>query len=474
MLRFIVNGAPVALDKGPETVALDAVRGDLGLTGTKEACREGDCGACAVLVGELREGRVRYRAVCSCLLPLGDLEGRHLVTIEGLNGEALSPVQRALVDGGGIQCGFCTPGLVVALTGYLLEAPAIDPAGAELGVAGNLCRCTGYAGIRRAVALLATALPDIGRVGPERVRRLIALGVLPGYFDDVPRRLIAIERKKGTAGTTETRGAVPVGGGTDLFSQKKADLRGKPLRFLLREEAFRGIAREGDRLEIGAATTAAELMESEETASLCPELRAHLELFASPLVRGRATVGGNLANASPIGDLAIILLALGATLVLERDGARRTLPIEGLWLGYKKLALGPGELITRIAIPIPEAGARFRFEKVSRRRMLDIAGVNSALAIAERDGAISAARLSAGGVAPIPLLLAGTSRALVGRPIREETVRAAVEGAISEVAPIDDVRGSAAYKRTLLGRLVRGHFAALYPERVRPLHGEAP
>lgn len=468
MARFLLNDRPAALDLPPETVALDAIRGALGLAGTKEACREGDCGACAVLLGEPVDGGVRYRAACSCLLPLGDVEGRHLVTIEGLDGDGLSPVQRALVDGGGIQCGFCTPGLVVALTGYLLEAPAIDPGSAELAVAGNLCRCTGYAGIRRAVALLAAALPDVGPAGPLRVERLIGLGVLPEHFGKAAERLSEM-RGKGTGGTGATRGTVAIGGGTDLFSQKKIDLRHRPMRFLRREEAFRGIAREGGDLRIGAAVTAAELMESPEIAARFPELRRGLELFASPLVRSRATVGGNLANASPIGDLSIMLLALGATLVLDADGSRRTLPLERLWTGYKRLALAPGELIARIDVPIPEAGARFGFEKVSRRRLLDIAGVNTALSIAERGGAIAAARLSAGGVAPVPLLLERTSRALVGRPIDEGTVRAAVSQAMSEVAPIDDVRGAAAYKRTLLGRLVRAHFAGLFPGRVRPM-----
>ena len=479
MIRFIVNDRRVALERGPETLALDALRDDLGLKGTKESCREGDCGACAVLLGEIRGGTLRYRAVCSCLLPLGDVAGRHLVTIEGLNGEALSPVQRALVDGGGIQCGFCTPGLVVALTGYLLETPAIDPRSAELGLAGNLCRCTGYAGIRRAVALLAAALPDLGPRGAARISRLMALGVLPAHFGEAHERLRALGDGGGATGARETartgaREAVAIGGGTDLFSQRKLELRGRSLRFLGREERIRGVARNGALVEIGAATTAAELMESPDLAAVLPSLREHLELFASPLVRNRATIGGNLANASPIGDLAILLLALGASVELERDGSRRTLPLEGLYLGYKRLALEPGEIVSRVAIPIPAPGARLGFEKVSRRRLLDIAGVNSALCVVERDGAISAARLSAGGVAPIPLLLSKTSARLVGLPISEQTVREAALEAMAEAAPIDDVRGSAAYKRTLLGRLVRAHFAALFPDRVGAAPGEEP
>jgi len=483
MPRFLLNETEIELELAPDVVFLDVLRLRFGLTGTKEGCREGDCGACAVLVGEPQGDFVRYRPVCACLLPVGDVDGRHVVTIEGLRVEGLSPMQQALVDGGGIQCGFCTPGLVVALTGHVLGAESLTEDGALAGLAGNICRCTGYAGIRRAVGLLAASLPEIGPPGKERIAKLIALGVVPEHFRGAPSRLAALGCVSASApdvsasapGTALRRDhRLVVGGGTDLLVASAEKLRGRPLRFVGREERFRGVVREGDAVSVGAAVTAAQFMESPEIAASYPALRDALVLFASPLIRNRATVAGNLVNASPIGDLSIAFLALGANIVLEIDKKIRTVALENFYLGYKKLALREDELVTRIEIPIPAPGARFHFEKVSRRRMLDIASVNSALAVIEERGVVTSARLSAGGVAPVPLLLRETSSSLAGRPVTEATVREAAALAGKEVAPISDVRGTAAYKALLLERLVWAHFAALFPDRIGPMNEVAP
>ena len=176
-MQFILNQDLVETDAAPGMPVVDWVRDDAGLKGTKHACREGDCGSCLVLVGSPGEGGVSYRAVTSCLLPLGEVEGRHLVTVEGLNGPALIPTQRVIVDHGASQCGFCTPGIVVALTGYLLNADRFELPGALIALAGNLCRCTGYASIRRAVADL------IGHIDPgtDRITSLVDQRVLPSW-----------------------------------------------------------------------------------------------------------------------------------------------------------------------------------------------------------------------------------------------------------------------------------------------------
>jgi xanthine dehydrogenase small subunit len=475
METFLLNADERGLPPGAGVVLLDVVRRDLGLTGTKEGCREGDCGACAVLLGTPDGGAIRYAAVCSCLLPAGDVAGRHVVTIEGLNApDRLTPVQQALVDGGGIQCGFCTPGLVVALTGHLLSAPRLDEAGALASLAGNLCRCTGYAGIRRAVGLLMERLPDLGPPGNERIARLIDFGAVPEHFRAAPQRLAALASASAPQAALRRDHRVVVGGGTDLFVTSAEKLQNRPLRFLGREPELTGISVADGVLSIGAATTVAELTGSPELAARFPTLRGALALFASPLIRNRATVAGNLVNASPIGDLSIALLALGAKVVIQNDEEIRTIELENLYLGYKQLALREGEIVARVEVPLPAAGARFRFEKVSRRRTLDIASVNAALAVVEKDGEIAAARLSAGGVAPVPLLLRETSGALVGRPVSETTVREAAARAAGEIEPISDVRGAVAYKALLLGRLVRACFAALFPDRIAAIDEEAP
>jgi xanthine dehydrogenase small subunit len=480
MPRFLLNDAEIDLELAPGTAFLDVLRLRLGLAGTKEGCREGDCGACAVLVGEPKGDSILYRPVCACLLPVGDVDGRHVVTIEGLRVDGLSPVQLALVDGAGIQCGFCTPGLVVALTGHLLSAPGLTEEGALAELAGNICRCTGYAGIRRAVGLLAARLPPIGPPGKARVARLVAVGVLPEYFRAAHERLSASAQRTANESAFAQRTAlrrddqIVVGGATDLLVASAEKLRGKALRFAGREERLRGIEREGDSISVGAAVTAARLMESPDVAACFPSLVNALALFASPLIRNRATVAGNVVNASPIGDLSIAFLALGAKIVLEKDNKIRTVALEDFFLGYKKLALGEGEIVTRVEIPLPAPGARFHFEKVARRRLLDIASVNSALAVAEERGTITAARLSAGGVAPVPLLLRETSRSLIGSPLSEASVREAAAIARAEIRPISDVRGSAAYKSVLLERLVWAHFAALFPDRIGPIDEAAP
>jgi xanthine dehydrogenase small subunit len=475
MVRFLLNDSPIDVALAPETILLDVLRGRLGLVGTKEGCREGDCGACAVLLGELQGELARYRPVCACLVPLGDADGRHVVTIEGLRVAGLTPVQQALVDGGGIQCGFCTPGLVVALTGHLLAAERLEEDRAIASLAGNLCRCTGYAGIRRAVGRLAAGLPDIGPPGPMRVSRLIALGVLPEHFDKAPEHLAGLARTTSASApwtALQRDERVVVGGATDLLVASGETLRGRPLRFLGREERLRGVSCDGGVISIGAATTVSEITNNREIADRFPELRSALSLFASPLIRNRATVAGNLVNASPIGDMAIALLALDAKIALEKGDLQRVVPLEDLYLGYKSLALDPGEIVARVELRIPEPGARFHFEKVSRRRLLDIASVNTALAVTSERGVITAARLSAGGVAPVPLLLKETSRTLVGLKATEETARAAAAQASAEIAPISDVRGGAAYKALLLQRLVWGHFAALFPNDVRAVDDE--
>lgn len=468
-LNFILNQHVITTEQPASRSVLDLLRGELALTATKEGCHEGDCGACSILLGTLRDGVVEYRAVNSCLLPLGTVAGHHLVTVEGLTTtDKGNPIQQALVEEGGVQCGFCSPGMVVALTGYLLNAPRLDATAAVEALDGNLCRCTGYMGIRRAAARLETLFP--GGLPPkgERVAYLITLGVLPPYFAAIPQQLATIPRP----GLLPLARPITVAGGTDLFSHPNPRLQAAALHFLSEDEGWQGIHIEDGECHIGAATTIETLLESALLAEHLPHWHQHLARIASTPVRDRATVAGNLVNASPIGDLTILLLALDARLLLEREGAQRELPLAGFFLGYKQLALKPDELVREIIVPVAESPLLFNFEKVALRDYLDIATVNTALSLQREGDDITSVRLSAGGVGAVPMLLPRTATALEEGPLSREQLQRILNLAMAEVDPIDDVHGSAEYKRRLLRRLILAHLLELVPDLVAELVSE--
>ncbi|MBN1837472.1 MAG: FAD binding domain-containing protein [Spirochaetales bacterium] len=528
-IRFLLNDQYVSTSLPAGLVTLDYLRQERRLTGTREGCREGDCGACAVLLGESAVEGVLYRTVNSCLLPLGAVEGRHLVTIEGLNprgadppahpdgtegprppGSALPPlsaVQECFLVEGASQCGFCTPGFVISLTGYLLRTPRASLAGALDAVAGNICRCTGYASIRRAVARVldhvqagSVASGGEGGAGGDgeieagRLALLVELGVVPRYFLEVPERLRGLREGEAAGQAAAGAAGAPAGpsilvaGGTDLFVQRPEELARGALRLLSRERGLSGMRREEGRLVIGAATTMEELQILPELAQSLAPAAAALQWLASSPIRQRATVGGNLVNASPIGDLSVLFLALGAQMGLHSVRGSREIPLESFYRGYKQLDLAEGELVEWIAITPPGADAVLSFEKVARRKHLDIASVNSAACLridrtrgdrgaassggsgsgrsGRGPGRILEARLAAGGVAPVPLFLARTSAYLTGREATPDTVRAALDAAQEETAPISDVRGSTAYKRLALRQLLIAQFLGAFPEEL--------
>ena len=357
--RFLLNQNSVEENVPPGELLLDIIRRDRGLTGTKEACREGDCGACQILVGKLMNDRIRYQAVNACLLPAGAISGRHVVTIEGLNSEQLNPVQRALVDNGAIQCGFCTPGLVVALTGFFLDSTLSDESAALDSIAGNLCRCTGYAGIKRAVSALCRQFDLSASPLERRMEDLIAWHILPAYFATVPEMLSQYSAilNTGTEGgfcpplpsgegwgegvqknvfrdrlpyskTSEPLdNAVLIAGGTDLFVQKPEKLHSHALQFLANDSLQPLIRKDNTDCIIHALTTIEQIRTSPLLQSCFPRLAEDFKLICSAPVRQRATIGGNLVNASPIADLAVFFLALDAQLTLHSGSQTRTVPL---------------------------------------------------------------------------------------------------------------------------------------------------
>jgi xanthine dehydrogenase small subunit len=463
MRPFLLNDGQIEELPDSARPTLGWLRDELGLTAAKAGCNEGDCGACAVLLGARESGgTLRYRLVNSCLLPLRALGGHHLVTLEGLNHRdgSLTPVQQALLDEDAAQCGFCTPGMVMGLTHWLLTGRRFDREEVLESLDGNFCRCTGYQAIRRAADRLAPLGPGLPPPG-ERLSALISAGVLPGYFEEIPRRVAKLPPP---VPGLPIHGALPVAGGTDLFVHPPPEMLHAPMVFLEEQPELHGIRVTEDICRIGATTTVEELLESALLEARIPHLHGFLARMGGTPVRDRATVGGNLVNASPIGDLSICLLALEATVVLQAPTGERRVPLSRFFLDYKTLDRQPDEIVSAAELRLPDSPTRFNFEKVAHREHLDIAAVNSALHLDVVDGVIRRAGLSAGGVAPTPLWLDTSSTWLAGRRLDAATVLGAAERAAAQARPIDDVRGSAAYKRLLLKRLVLAHFLTLTPE----------
>ncbi|MFC7670114.1 2Fe-2S iron-sulfur cluster-binding protein [Hymenobacter humi] len=357
MIEFYLNDQPIRTSEPPASALLDFVRYHEHLTGTKIGCREGDCGACTVLVGELAaDGQtVNYQSMTSCLTPLGNAHGKHIVTVEGINAAAgqLTPVQQAIVEEGGSQCGFCTVGFVMSLTGHSLSQKPATSQSTIAAIDGNICRCTGYKSLERAAATLTAQLAD--RPTENAVAWLSEQQYVPAYFESMPAKLArlrteaaaskAAEETNTTAGSgASTVSASPsgptgyghaqsqnghsnnslrhlvtqslIGGGTDLMVQRLEELREQPVRLVFDQAGRRGIHQDVGRVVLGAATTASHLLESELMRSLIPQLPQYLKLVSSTPIRNMGTVAGNFINGSPIGDLTIMFLALGAYITL--------------------------------------------------------------------------------------------------------------------------------------------------------------
>lgn len=459
-IQFILNDKEICTSESPGMLVLDYLRRIQRLTGTKEGCKEGDCGACTVLVGEFEGNKVVYKPVTSCLMPLGELHRKHLVTVEGLNMKHLSPVQQAIVDEGATQCGFCTPGIVVSLTGYLMkEKTEIHEEGVKKTLSGHLCRCTGYRSLKQGASFLKNAVKD-----HTGIDALVANRMLPDYFLKIPDQLRKIQSPVIEAGNTLTDYCIA--GGTDLYVQKGELLPESQVHLLNLHPEMKIVSKENGYIHVGALTTFEAFANHAETMNLIPDIQVYMSRIASLQIRNRATLGGNIINASPIGDMTILLLALEAVLVLKNDAKSRTVPITSFFKGYKQLDKMSSEILTDIVIPEFPAHTKIHFEKVSKRKYLDIASVNSAIKIRREDGIIREVGLSMGGVAPVPLFLRATSHYFTGKQICREVVEGAFPIIQQEICPIDDIRGSVDYKRLLARQLIIAHFTKLFPERV--------
>jgi xanthine dehydrogenase small subunit len=452
-VRFTLNGRSIAADVPPTTTLLDWLRARPGFTGTKEGCAEGDCGACSVAIADPSspDGNPTWRAVNSCLVLMPMVHGRTVVTVEGLKrGSTPHPVQDALVIGLGSQCGYCTPGIAMSL----FEAAhrrdlAGEPAKIDDQLCGNLCRCTGYRPIRDAATLVAGTCPADGHVldGIAGVQPLTtATGTqrwfTPATFDALWDALDANPDAK------------LICGGTDLsldVTKKHAVL---PCLVSVEALGMRESTRIDGGWRIGANVLLSDL-EAHASDHIRPMARM-LRFFASRQIKNRATIGGNVCNASPIGDTPPVLLGLGATAVIRGRAGERRVPFDRFFLAYRKTALAKGEILVAVEIPDLPDDALAASYKVSKRRELDISAVCGCFVVRVAGGVVTSARLAYGGMAATPSLAAGAAAALVGQPWGEPAIEAAMSALDHDFTPIDDHRASAWYRATVARNLLRG------------------
>ncbi|EKM99511.1 xanthine dehydrogenase small subunit [Acidocella sp. MX-AZ02] len=466
-VRFLLDGEVITLDApDPTGTVLELLRGPLRRTGTKEGCAEGDCGACTVLLGTLAgEGgsaRIAWRAVNSCIMFLPMLHGKALLTIESLGGA--HPVQREMLERHGSQCGFCTPGIVMSL-----YARSIGALGAEQSVAdclaGNLCRCTGYGPILAAGAAVASAPRDDAAI----IAALRKLRDAPGAINYQGRRAFLPQTVEELAALYLAHPqARLVAGATDvgLWVTKQQRVLDE-LIFIADIEALRFMEETQDGLRLGAALRYAEAQAA--LARLHPALGELVRRIGGAQVRNAGTIGGNIANGSPIGDMPPSLIALGATLTLRRGAERRTMALEDFFLAYGKQDRQPGEFVESLFIPRPEPGALILIAKLSKRFDSDISAVCGAIHLRVEGGTITQARLAFGGMAGTPKRAAHVEAALTGAPFTEAALEAAASLIGQDFAPLSDVRGTAAYRLTVAANLLRRLWAQSQGEAVSVL-----
>lgn len=463
MIQFILNNQLIKTNKPASTTLLDFVRYDENLRGTKIGCREGDCGACTVLIGSMKEGKLEYMSATSCLTPLPNIHGKHVVTVEGLNlPDKLNQAQQAMVDCSGTQCGFCTPGFVNSMCGYALTCAEPTLESAISAIDGNICRCTGYKTIERASAQLAEKLQAKDK--SDSMSWLVANEFVPDYFLGIEEKLKAIQ----TPFVTPAQVGIPIGGGTDLYVQKHDELNDFDLDYLFDKSELNGITFEGNRCILKSSATVTDLIENERLLETIPNWYQHLKLLSSTPIRNIATIAGNIANGSPIGDFTIILLAMKARLTLtNKENSSRKVMLKDFYLAYKTLDKKADEIITEIAFELPTNGTQFNFEKVCKRQYLDIASVNSAITVSSNENTITEAHVSMGGVGPIPKYLAKTGEFMANKSITVSVIKEAEQILQTELSPISDARGTEAYKRLLGRQLFFSHFITLFPETIK-------
>jgi xanthine dehydrogenase small subunit len=459
-IRLVRRGELVSwTNVPPERTLLEVLREDLGATGTKEGCGEGDCGACTVVVAEPHEGRLRWRAVNACIRLAHSVDGMALWTVEDLAAEdgRLHPAQEAMVQAHGSQCGFCTPGFVMSLFGmyqnHVCRGEAISRELAQEELSGNLCRCTGY----RPILDAARQMGELPRVEVDEQKILAQLHELAAQRQGVPATGAYLDPRS-LPELLQLRAAHPqaqiVAGCTDvgLWITKLHQQYAQVLD-LTRVEELRRIEEYQHHIAIGAAVTLTDAFAA--LVQQRPQLKTFANRFAGLPVRNAGTLGGNVANGSPIGDSMPLLIALGAHVVLLSVRGHRELPLEDFYAGYRRNVLAPDEVLGWIKVPRPVKGEFLRAYKVSKRFDDDISAVCLVVAARLRDGVVEHIGIAAGGVAATPARAVRTEAVLRGRPWTLEAAQEAAATLRAEFQPISDMRASADYRSEVLGNLMQ-------------------
>jgi len=465
-LRFILNNEDIALTEISATrTLLDFLRLDKRLKGSKEGCAEGDCGACTVLVGRLSGDELVYETVNACIAFVGSLDGAHVVTVEHLSAAngPMHPVQQAMVDHHGSQCGFCTPGIVMSLYGLWMQVPQPNGFQIEKALQGNLCRCTGYSPIVRA----AKAISSYGEVANDplveeresiraRVKALrdgrrvdIGTGrdrvIIPASIDD----LAAVYAENPTG--TLVSGATDVGLWVTKFMRDIG-----PMIFIGEVPGLDRIAAEADRVTFGAGVTYTDARPT--IAARFPQLVELWDRIGGEQVRNAGTIGANIANGSPIGDTPPPFIALGATVTLNKGGVRRTVELEKYFIAYGKQDRQPGEFVESVTVPVLPADEQLACYKITKRKDEDISALCGAFRVKLSGGVVESAVIAFGGMAATPKRAAAVEGALVGKAWTVATIEAAIPAFATDYQPLTDMRASAEYRLLAAQNLLRRFF----------------
>ncbi|MBW6515932.1 MAG: FAD binding domain-containing protein [Candidatus Cloacimonetes bacterium] len=488
-IKFILNGVEKSIIVPPGITLLDMLHNKLNLYGTKSTCNEGDCGSCTVIIGKREDDKIIYQAVNSCLYPAVRIHNKHLITIEGIGTpDKLHPIQEALLDHHGTQCGYCTPGFVMALLALFMHNQNPERSDIFKALEGNLCRCTGYDAIFQATmhlrgkletgnsllpAKLSGAEEKIGKLD-ETVEEIVQenrelLGTI-GYLQ--PKTINELLQFLQKFHSTEEYGLI--NGATDLLVQANVNRMYRPWLIDITEiPELRSIKNEGDKIAIGATVVLSEIAKSQIIQEHLPVFIKTITLIASEQIRNLATLAGNIGNASPVADTPPVLMVLDAELELTSADGKRLVKLGDYYLDYKKTALKQGEFISRIIIPKSQNGFYYHdMQKAAKRRAVDISSVNSAISILIIDERIENVGIAFGGVAPYPALAKKTMSLIEGRQLEPEWFAEAAETAVSEFTPISDVRGREDYRRVLIRNQMMNYLINCYEQYQKSLKSE--